>query len=743
MKNYNSLKTETIQINEEISSLFLMAEAMPGASNQSFSAWKKVSAEIKKQMSEDIVRVAAIGSIKSGKSTFVNSLFKGDYLKRGAGVVTSIVTRIRTGSLPVASLYFKTWDEVNSDMRQSMVLFPSISWDTVDGLFDIRREKDRQILKEALESLDSDKLISNDTRNINSVLLDSYLKGYEHVKDIISSNGSTRHYKGKKLEKHKDFVGNQYLAVYLKDIELQLAIQNGLENIEIADCQGSDSPNPMHLAMIQDYLLKTHFLIYVISSRTGLRQADIRFLSMIKQMGIMDNIIFVLNCDLSEHDSLEDLKRLVTGVFEEISMIRPDPEVYVFSSIFNLFKDISHLISHKDKLRLKQWEEQRELCLFSNQETKLFQKSLHDKLKTQRFSLLLKNNLERLSIMASGMNDRARIRQDILLKDRNDAEEIIKKINDKQKGMQQIKLMIKDTLSGALVKIKLELGRDVDSLFDDRSGQLIKDIFNFIRNYSVSFYQYENLLNESGYSTALYTIFQEFKTALDTFMSEVINPRLIKFILDEENKITNFISQITVPYEAMIQDSINDYASSLKELGISLREEVDKNMQVIDMNSIKGTLGLEMPTLLAIMRYSARVKTEAIIRVGFYGIIKFIKKILKKSSTDNKKDEFAMLKKSIRSMKKETENSILVHFIDYRENIKYQYIFKLVEAISRHLHDRMTARFDMLSEDFSEMTELAGQSRKKREQALNKLKEIENKSEDFIKRIDNIRKSSI
>ena len=68
--------------------------------------------------------MAVVGPIKSGKSTFLNSLLKGDFLKRGAGVVTSIVTRVRSGERLKATLYYKSWEEVNEDMEQALVLFP-------------------------------------------------------------------------------------------------------------------------------------------------------------------------------------------------------------------------------------------------------------------------------------------------------------------------------------------------------------------------------------------------------------------------------------------------------------------------------------------------------------------------------------------------------------------------------------------------------------------------------------------
>jgi len=44
---------------------------------------------------------------------------------------------------------------------------------------------------------------------------------------------------------------------------------------------------------------------------------------MIKKMGILDNILFVLNCDFSEHPSIEDLKALAGRVSEELALIKP------------------------------------------------------------------------------------------------------------------------------------------------------------------------------------------------------------------------------------------------------------------------------------------------------------------------------------------------------------------------------------------------------------------------------------
>ncbi|NIR17385.1 MAG: hypothetical protein GWN86_27135, partial [Desulfobacterales bacterium] len=60
------------------------------------------------------------------------------------------------------------------------------------------------------------------------------------------------------LEKHQDFVSQESQAVYLRDMELELPISWLGEMVELGDCQGSDSPNPLHFAMLQEYLLSSH-----------------------------------------------------------------------------------------------------------------------------------------------------------------------------------------------------------------------------------------------------------------------------------------------------------------------------------------------------------------------------------------------------------------------------------------------------------------------------------------------------
>ncbi len=106
MDNCIELKETLLKINQAILALFRDARSIPGLSDYSFDDWEKTCLSISQQLNEEVIRVAVVGPVKSGKSTFINSLFEGDYLKRGAGVVTSMVTRIRSGSTLKATLFF-------------------------------------------------------------------------------------------------------------------------------------------------------------------------------------------------------------------------------------------------------------------------------------------------------------------------------------------------------------------------------------------------------------------------------------------------------------------------------------------------------------------------------------------------------------------------------------------------------------------------------------------------------------
>ena len=723
MEAYNDIKNKLLAINRDVRHIIQGALSIDGLSSHPINAWKETTAHIERQLAEETIRVAVVGSIKSGKSTLTNAMFGGDYLKRGAGVVTSIITKVRPGHDLRAKLAFKTWDEINAEINQALILFSSTTSDAAGDDFDINNEEDRRQLQQGLSKLNAEQLISDDARDPNSLLLTEYLKGYDRVKALASFESVTHIFEADEFHKQKDFVSDESLAVYLRDVQLTIEAPDAFgENLEIADCQGSDSPNPLHLAMIQDYLVQTHLIIYVLSSRTGVRQADIKFLTLIKKMGLTKNILFVVNSDFSEHESVSDLKGLVRRVEEEVDMILPSPRVFTLSALCNLFEALDSkepaALLRKDRLRLEQWREETDMKAFSDQETERFLKAAIQKISLDRSALLLETNLERIARVSSGMRDWVQINQDLLLQDGKKVQEAFVQMDARQEASDQVTVLIKDTLNGTNSKLKRNLGTDVDRFFDLRYGEIVQDMIHFIDSYSMSVADYEKDLEASGFLPTLYSIFQALNLAANRFITESINPKIVNFVRDQENRIMEIFQQVSGPFSLMIKDAVDQHQRTVKKLGIDIPERPFKAIRSPELGLVKSDARLSIPHLSSTMQYTTRIKTEAVLRLGFYNTLKTVKKLLRKPVADGPDGAIRSLENSVRRIKEQMRESITEHFMDYRENLKYQYFFKLVEAVSSGLYLALVDRLGAFTGSLLDMKGLIQNERVAKDQLI-------------------------
>ena len=88
MEPFKPIKQDLLGINQGMASFLQEVQDGWGGPDSGIDEWMHICSSIEKQMAENVIRVAVVGPIKSGKSTFINSILKSDYLKRGAGVVT-------------------------------------------------------------------------------------------------------------------------------------------------------------------------------------------------------------------------------------------------------------------------------------------------------------------------------------------------------------------------------------------------------------------------------------------------------------------------------------------------------------------------------------------------------------------------------------------------------------------------------------------------------------------------------
>ncbi|PIE71602.1 MAG: hypothetical protein CSA22_01890 [Deltaproteobacteria bacterium] len=704
MALYQQVKSELHTQLAVFSDQVAAATAIPGFDDGLCRKWQAAGDRIRNRLDDEIIRVAVVGAIKSGKSTLINALFGGDHLKRGAGVVTSLVTKVRAGDAPKAEIHLKSWDEVNADIRQALVLFPGgLSVDTEGGGFDIRRQADRESLAAAMADLDAEQLISDDTRNINTVYIRCYLAGFAAIGEMIKPEPSCIAYQGDRFGEHRQFVGDDNLAVYVRDVRISLVTDHLPAQMEVADCQGSDSPNPLHLAQVQDYLAETNLIVYVISSRTGVRRADIRFLSMIREMGILDNMLFVVNCDLNEHDGTADLEALIGRIWEDISLIKPDPEIHAFSSLFNLLRAIREqggdtALLPKDQARLAQWEGDTVFADWSDARTAGFLDALLGVLTGKRFELLLKNHLERLTLLVDAMINRCRLMTDLLARDTESAVTVVSRIRHYQKKLERVKDMVKRTLDGGKAPLHQSLRTETDHLFAPHR-ELIQAVSGFIKSYAPGLDAYAASVSTEGFNAVLFRLYQDFKQAVDRHITEVVTPQVIRFTRKMETEIQAYFLGIAEPYEGMMIDALNDYCDGLCELGIVQAPTSWEPIQHGELESMKTVAGIALPPIMDLTRYGARVRTETLFRFGIYTLINRIRQVFKKPVTEDRREALRALKDGLKRMKRETEASIRFHFKDYQENLKFTYLFRLADAVSADVWTTLTERFEAHTAD--------------------------------------------
>jgi len=127
------------------------------------------------------------------------------------------------------------------------------------------------------------------------------------------------------------------------------------------------------------------------------------------------------------------------------------------------------------------------------------------------------------------------------------------------------------------------------------------------------------------------------------------------------------------------------------------------------------------------------------VKLGCYTLVTLVKRLLKKSIQNGQEDEKHALKDGVDRMKRETERSIVSHFKDYQENLKFQYIFKLADAAFQSLQECLMERFEAYSTDISRITQWADGHQTDKDQVSQTLNGMRLKSREITEQIKSIR----
>lgn len=678
--------------------------------------------QISENIREGYLKIAVAGVIKSGKSTFVNSLVKKELVQRGAGVVTSITTRIRKGSKNKACLYFKTWDQINLQLQQTLQMFPDDETKTLCAIgFDIRRQNDRQQLEKVYRSLIDEFPLFHEENHPEVLSIKYALNGFDACKDLVCADESIVCFSSNQFDRHKEFTSDPNRAFYVKDVCLERYGKTIEPHVEIADCQGSDSTDTSQIRQVLRYIESASLIIYCISSRTGLRQSDIQFLSQIQRLGRLDNIIFVINCDLSEHENLDDLKRVEKAIRESLEALKVTARIFSFSALYNLFAAQSAKLKKKDQARLDLWQAEKQLLDFCSCETKKFNEYFNRTIEEDAYQLLISNHANRLGIILNHLDDQAEMALSLLSSDNAKQEQAARNLEALYQNSSRLETIVTHSFDSVAADLMKDVNLNLQVFFDQDDQGILKDTQNFIQTMPVDVERYRATQKDLGFNKILYLLFQDLKHGLDMYVIQMVQPKLNQFIKTEKSRIASYFKSLSDTYRINLIETADTKESS--------RQIFSDN---VDIDNLIKILGLELPENIFTAVYTSKTRLNVFTDFGLHTIFHIIKAAYKKQDTVSFTPG---LNKAVFKIKMATIKDLSNQFEQYQSNLRMNYLTPLIDAAVRDFKEKISQQFHQYDSFKKEMDGQISLKQSLKQAQKIKILDIKNRIQRTIKEI--------
>jgi len=685
--------------------------------------WLQVLSQVQAHLVEGVLRVAVVGTVKAGKSTLVNALVGQDVLRRGAGILTAMVTRVTWGEEPRAVLKFKSWDEIHAEISQSLGLLPSARMGERTSPLDLREAADRELLAEMLAEGEAAGYWVGGGLNQDYLLLKAYLEGYPAVSGYLAAG--TRHtLAGPSLADHRELVSREATAVYLKDVGLTIPGPWLPAGVELGDCQGSDSPMPQHLAQVLTYLLRSDLVLYVISSRVGLRQADFQFLGELKRMGLAGHIYFLINVDLTEHRDLKELQGLVGGIREELAGLVPNPPVYAFSALGLLLERRQargEELEQRESALLSVWSGDSDLLGFSQAEALRFCDDFTGVIRQLKDQQLSGGSLAQVGVVARGIREQLSLAQEMLCQDQTSFQELTKRLAERRRPLEATRHSLSQTLRGAGEQLKQVIRGRVSGALDLHGG-LAASLAEVIRGYEPAWGELAPAGNTRPLRLLLYQMFQEFQKEVGRFVSSEFTLKVMEFIREQEEWLRGELNRTCSPLSLALQEALTLYYRETAALGLS------GSWEGVKLEFLRPPGDLAIPVLSFQVAPGWRWAGEAYVRSGVEVLRRAWRYVRARlglaPATDPQAQTLGELQGALAAMKRWLLEQARLQVLDYGERLKFQYFFPLIDHYVRKQEEHLDNYLGSLMADLEGLAAASRQAEEERGAKLQRVREL-------------------
>ncbi len=619
------------------------------------------------------LRVAVAGTVKSGKSTLVNALVGRDVLKRGAGIITSLVTRVRAGPEPAARILLKGWNEVNREVADAALFLGASPEGTAP---DLRSGEDRARMAGVLAELGDDAFGEGGFFDKNVALLRAYLDGYERVSPLLEDEPTELVLGPDAFSRHREFAGADALAVYVDDLTLELPGLPFSGDVEIGDCQGYDSPNPRHMEKVQEYLLESHLVLYVVSSRVGLREADLRFLRDIKALGLADTTRFVLNADLGELESAGELVEMGHAVSAQVAALVPAPgPVYTVSALRALLEARARNgeeLGRKDRLLLELWAESPAAEVDAYDRFLEWLAAEVDRGRQERLRAVREDAARR----AAGAL-RSRVEAALVLLDRR-AEDL----SAERAALDEARSRVERTLAGfgeglrsVAGRLRTDLFAAVDRVFHPPGGVLAEEVIRAVAALEPSADALEPK-DRKRIDRQMSRIYQEMKTAFHQYKVEEVNPRAVEQIRRIWAETTEALGKAARGPADLLVASVEGYRAEAARYGVAVPP--------LDLPDLDPSIGRRVIPLFSSVAYAPADHTVD-------RALAFASQWTRKLATgwtrrllgraERKGFVASLLEDGVAAVRELLDEEVRSNLLNYNEQLKYQVLGPGLEAL--------------------------------------------------------------
>ena len=416
---------------------------------------------------------------------------------------------------------------------------------------------------------------------------------------------------------------------------------------------------------VQEYASRSNLLIYVISSRIGIRQADVRLLRNLHQLGLADQTIFVINLDLNEHEEQADVGRITEQILRDLRQCGwQQPHYFTFSALHLLLQRKLELTTREQK-QLEFWQDHPVFQISANA-WKIFQEELHLRLVHKQSQTLLTgewSHWQRLHRQVSEFVERL---QTTLSTENLDWEEWQSELQHRQRYLRYHEQNLQHTLKGGEKKWRQHIDYGVRALFDRQEGKIWSSLERFLK-------QLELTSPKDNFSPNIQSMLwvQEVREQLLRWVVEEINVSLLPEIARLRSEITMLVNQAVEPFfEVLDELQQKEYQlhSRLQKGSLSSIESPKVYWQFPEIEPISFTTTLAFQT------------PEQLRSWLLYGQSWF-RALWRKER--NLQREFHQ--QSQRELKRQLLENLDFDVLNYQENLKYRYLWsgtqQLLETI--------------------------------------------------------------